>query len=469
MNWKRVLIGVVVVVLLLAGGYFVYQQFFAPPPAEEVTQTIPTDATTDVNTTSVSSSLGVVSAEGQIVPLRNAVLSFLAGGEVEELLVAPGTAVSANDPILKLDATDQEIALIQAQAGLATAQANVEVAQAGLQAAQTGQTAAQVGLDAAAVELALVTAEPTEAEIALQESAIALAEAAINQASAAQSVTLQGAGSAAEQAAAAQIRAAEAALLPAREALDVLNRDDSPNEDAVADAQRRYNAAVANVNAAQAGLDEVLAGATGGQRAAAFGGVTAAQASRDAAQAQLDLLLSGARDEQVTVAEARVAQAEASLAEAALAITQAEAAVAQAEAGAEQAAAVVATAQEALDNMTLTAPFDGVVADIIPEVGEVVGAGTPVVMFGDFSDWIVETTDLTELDVVELEIGDPVEVSIDAIPGEIITGTVTDIATTSTLTRGDVTYTVTIVLDEANELPLRWGMTVFVDVDVDEG
>ena len=167
--------------------------------------------------------------------------------------------------------------------------------------------------------------------------------------------------------------------------------------------------------------------------------------------------------------EAQVAQAEASLAESVLAIVQAEAAVSQAEAGVEQASEAVATAQEALDNMTLTAPFAGVVADIIPEVGEVVAAGMPVVMFGDFSDWIVETTDLTELDVVSLEVGDPVEVSIDAIPGEIVTGTVTDIATTSTLTRGDVTYTVTIVLDEASALPLRWGMTVFVDVDVDQG
>ena len=469
MNWKRVLIGVVVVVLLLAGGYFVYQQFFAPPPAEETVQTDAAGAAQDVNTTSVSSSLGIVSAEGQIIPLRNAMLSFLSGGEVEALLVMPGTAVAAGDPILKLDATDQEIALIQAQAGLATAQANVEAAQAGLQAAQTGQTAAQVGLDAANVQLALVKAEPTGAEIALQESAIALAEAAINQASAAQSVTLQGAGSAAERGAEAQLRAAEAAFLPAREALDVLNREDSPDEDALARAQRSYNAAVANVNAAQAALDEVLAGATGGQRAAAFGGVAAAQASRAAAQAQLDLLLAGSREEQITVVESQVAQAEASLAESALAVTQAEAAVAQAEAGVEQAAAAVSTAQEALDNMTLTAPFDGVVADIIPEVGEVISAGVPVVMFGDFSDWKVETTDLTELDVVSLKVGDPVEISIDAIPGEIVTGTVTDIATTSTLTRGDVTYTVTIVLDKASELPLRWGMTVFVDVDVDEG
>jgi hypothetical protein len=30
-----------------------------------------------------------------------------------------------------------------------------------------------------------------------------------------------------------------------------------------------------------------------------------------------------------------------------------------------------------------------------------------------------------------------------------------------------VTYEVTIALDDPGDLPLRWGMTVFVDVDVE--
>jgi multidrug resistance efflux pump len=119
--------------------------------------------------------------------------------------------------------------------------------------------------------------------------------------------------------------------------------------------------------------------------------------------------------------------------------------------------------------MTLNAPFDGVVADVQAEVGEVVSSSVPVVTFADFGGWLVKTTDLTELDVVELQEGDPVEIQIDAIPGERLIGTVTGIAATSQLTRGDVTYEVTIALDENSDLPLRWGMTVFVDVDVDQG
>jgi hypothetical protein len=61
-----------------------------------------------------------------------------------------------------------------------------------------------------------------------------------------------------------------------------------------------------------------------------------------------------------------------------------------------------------------------------------------------------------------------VEATIDALPGETLRGTVSDIAATASLVRGDITYVVTIDLEERPDLPLRWGMTVFVNVDVAE-
>ncbi len=459
MNWKRILIGVVVIVVLAAAGFFIYNQFFAPPSEAEVTDV--------VDTTVLPTDLALVSAEGQIVPLREAMLSFQTGGQIEEIIVQTDAAVSAGDPILRLDATDQEIALVQAQAALETAKAAKQSAEAGLEAAQTGARAAEVGVDAAEVALALVQADPTAEEIALQEAAVAVAEAGISQASASQSVVLQGPRTSQIQGAEAQLAAAEAALLPVRETLDVLRREDSPDEDALRRAQQNYNAAAANITAAQAAVEEARSGATSGQRTAAFGGVSGATAQRDAAQAQLDLLLSGAREEQIAVAEAGVEQAQAALQEALLASADSEAAVLQAEAGISQAEAAVDAAIDARDRMTLYAPFDGVIADVLVEKGEVVSSGTPVARIGDFSVWQVKTTDLTELDVVDLQVGDPVEIQVDAIPGETLNGVVSKIAETAQLVRGDVTYEVTIDLENPDELPLRWGMTVFVDVDVE--
>jgi len=464
MNWKRILLGAGIVIVLAGAIYFAYTQFFAPEP--EAAQTTASEEALG-NESVASSSLGMVSAEGEIVPLRDALLSFQTGGQVAEIIAEKGTVLASGDPIMRLNAADQEIALVQAQAALEIARAGKEAAEAGLLAAQTGEQAAEVGLQAAQVSLALAKAEPTDAEILLSESAVALAQAGVSQASAGQSVVLEGPANSQIQAAEAQLRAAEAQLLPVRDALDALNRANSNDEDALARAQFNYNAAVANVNAAQAAVDEARAGATSGQRQSASANVSAASAQQGAAQAQLDKLLAGTRPEQITVAESGVAQAQSAVAEAALSTEKAQAAVTQADAGIVQAEAAVESAQDALARMTLTAPFDGVVADIQTERGEVVSSGMPVVTFGDFGGWLVKTTDLTELDVVDLKIGAPVEVQIDAIPGELLQGTVLDIATNSQVTRGDVTYEVTIALDDLKELPLRWGMTVFVDVDVD--
>jgi HlyD family secretion protein len=458
------LLGVGIVLLVGGGIYFAYTQFFAPEPEVE-TSAVAEEAGADSSVSSTS--LGVVSAEGNIVPLRDALLSFQTAGEVVEVIAEKGTVVESGDPIIRLDATDQEIGLVQAQAAVEIAEAGKQTAEAVLLAAQTGEQAAEVGLQAAQVALALVMAEPTEAEILLSESGVALAQAGVGQAAAGQGVVLQGASNSQIQAAEAQLRAAEAQLLPVRDALDALVREESNDEDAVARAQLNYNAAVANVNAAQAAVEEARSGATSGQRTSAFGNVSAASAQRDAAQAQLEQLLAGSREEAITVAEASVAQAESAVAEAALAVVQAETAVTQADAGITQAEAAVDSAHDALARMTLSAPFDGVVADIQPALGEVVGSGVPVVTYGDFGGWLVKTSDLTELDVVDLKVGDPVEIQIDAIPSEVLIGTVSNIATTSQLTRGDVTYEVTIALDDLKDLPLRWGMTVFVDVDVE--
>jgi hypothetical protein len=79
----------------------------------------------------------------------------------------------------------------------------------------------------------------------------------------------------------------------------------------------------------------------------------------------------------------------------------------------------------------------------------------------------VETTDLSEADVVNIARDFPVEITLDAFPGETITGHVIDIASNSNLIRGDVTYVTTIALDDDKGLPLRWGMTTFVMIDTE--
>jgi len=116
-------------------------------------------------------------------------------------------------------------------------------------------------------------------------------------------------------------------------------------------------------------------------------------------------------------------------------------------------------AKDALANFVITAPFSGVVAEVNVKPGEQVGTETRAVSLADFSGWTVETTDITELEVVTLVVGQTVSIVPDALPDLQLTGTVTEISNAYTQSGGDILYTVRIKVNE-NDPGLKWGMTV---------
>lgn len=461
MNWKRLGIGIIVVAVLGGAGFWGYTQFLAPDTDEAAEET-------DVDALNVDTGIDLVAAEGVVLPLADAQLSFQTGGQLVEVLVEEGDPVSAGDALLKLDSIDQEIAISQAEAALTQAQANVETAEAGLLAAQTGLEVAQIGVTSAEAQLALTKAGPTDAQIALSEKSVAAAEASITQAAGSRDATLEEASSSEVSAAQAQLQAAQASYDQALKSYQPILQSDKPDDDVREQAQLQLNAALASLQSAQANLDEVLAGATSGERTAAYAGVQVAANQRDAAQAQFDLVLAGAKPEQIAVAEAGVDQAEASVTESELRIASAETAVTQAQAALVEAESALAAAQSALEKRTLTASFAGTVASIPVKEGQVMTPGVPVLTLADLSGWQIETTDLTELSVVTIAKGFEVEVTIDAFPGETFTGVVSDISSVSDVVRGDVTYVVTVDLGDGVDVPLRWGMTAFITIDSDQ-
>lgn len=127
----------------------------------------------------------------------------------------------------------------------------------------------------------------------------------------------------------------------------------------------------------------------------------------------------------------------------------------------ENAKAQVTAAESNLSNFILTAPFDGVIVDVAVEAGEQVSPETRAVSVADTSAWVVETTDVTELEVVQLAVGQRVTITADALSDAAMTGVVTEISGSSILQGGDVIYTVRITVDEADPR-VKWGMTVEV-------
>jgi multidrug resistance efflux pump len=110
-------------------------------------------------------------------------------------------------------------------------------------------------------------------------------------------------------------------------------------------------------------------------------------------------------------------------------------------------------------------PFDGVVSAVHVNPNEWVAPGSPVLLIANLDHLQVETTDLSEIDVTQIMVGDPAIITFDALPDLELQGTVTRIAPKSAEGSG-VNYPVII---ELSEIPaaLRWGMTAFVDIELD--
>jgi RND family efflux transporter MFP subunit len=120
-------------------------------------------------------------------------------------------------------------------------------------------------------------------------------------------------------------------------------------------------------------------------------------------------------------------------------------------------------AQSALLQTEVRAPFAGTIADVNVEVGEQAIAGQTMVTIGDISGWLIETTDLSELEITPVLVGDRATVTFDAFPDLVLDGTVDSIQVRGRTTDGSVVYAVSIRPDRHNP-DLRWGMTATVRI-----
>jgi HlyD family secretion protein len=197
-------------------------------------------------------------------------------------------------------------------------------------------------------------------------------------------------------------------------------------------ARLALNTAKMNTEAAQQRVDQLKSGSAIDRADGAQ--IAAAAAQRDAAQARLDQLKAEAEGRSESTFAATVKQAE----------------------------AAVKSAQTALADTELRAPFAGAIAQLNFKQGERVMPGAIKVVLADLSGWRITTDDLTEAKVPSIQIGQPVKITIDALPELELRGEVEAISAVSQLKGGDVTYPVKIRLID-NDARLRWGMTAAVD------
>lgn len=426
MKSKKLIITLIAAAIVVAGGFasITLPRLFAQPASAEPTPV-------------AAPQLPRTTAEGKVVPSRSVSLSAATSGTAAEILVKEGDQVAAGQVILRLENARLAASAAQAEAALARAQAKLAELKAG--ALPQEVASAQAAVDSAQAKLDRLAGD---ADVRSAQAAVASAQAALAK-------LREGASNDQRIAARAEVANAAAVRAQAQAAYDRVKDEANigarPESVALEQATNAYNAAAARladlergasaadlagararVDQAQAQLDALVA--------ARPADIAAAQAALRQAQAQLELTRNGARTEVIAAAEADVAAAQAGL-------DQARAALAETE---------------------LRAPFAGVIAELRPAAGEQVTPGAVVAQVADLGDWQIETTDLTELNVVRVKEGDAVTLTYDALPGETFRGTVARIKAIGENQKGEISYTV-IIRPEQSDPRLRWNMTAAVD------
>lgn len=124
----------------------------------------------------------------------------------------------------------------------------------------------------------------------------------------------------------------------------------------------------------------------------------------------------------------------------------------------------ITVAQATLNQAQITAPFSGTITNVEVMPGDIVSPGKVAFRIDDLSTLFVELQ-VSEIDVYQIQIGQPVSVTFDAIPNTVYAGQVNDIGLVGTSVSGVVNFPVTVQLTKADNT-VKTGMTAVANVTV---
>ena len=478
----------------------------AGPPEGIVTETVDRGEIT-----------AAVSAIGSIQPEARRTMAFRSAGEIDEVLVSEGDAVTSGQILARFDTQDMEIAVSQAELSVKTSELQLQKAEKGVEpkddevaSAKSAIESAEAALDdllgrptdedKKLAELNLVQAqlsvktselqlqkaeigvEPKEAEVESAQSAIDSAKAALddllsrpsdrdkelaefnlaqarNNLWSAQAQRDSTAGSIGVRA--AQVDAAEAAVAQAQIALQIAENQyrhslEGPSE-------REVRAAQAQLAQAEAGLARLYTQPREEDLDLARLQVQQARIAMQIAETQYSLSLKGPSEREIRAAQAQVAQARAGMARLYTEPRQEDLDLARLQV--KQATLSLESAQQQLNDAMITAPFDGRVTKVQIHVGDRASPGAPAIELIDLSGLHIKVL-IDETDIRKIRMGQEVGLTLDAFPDDEITGVVSDVEATGTRSEGLMTYGVTVDLGQP-DLPIKADMTATVNITVE--
>jgi multidrug efflux pump subunit AcrA (membrane-fusion protein) len=400
---------IILVTVLLAGcGSFIQT---APPPVP--TLVLDAGAAAPATQTPVSSSAaaalpasgGTVSASGNIAPAQLLAIASNTGGMIKLLDVQVGDRVEAGQVLVRLAGAEKLAAAVESANYelLAARQAMIDLNDNAGQArakAQKRLALAKDALDEATKHRGWKNYRPgDDDQIAVARADLIVAEDYLK-------------------------RVQDAYGGFADNPVD--NLDKAAAISAISAARKARDKAVGNLNFLLAMPDTI-------EVEKADADVAIATAELDAAQREFETLKNGPDPMALSLASERIKNAEAQL----------------------------NAAQAALADLEITAPFSGVVSKVSAHSGAWVMPGQAILTIADLEHLRVETTDLSERDVPQVEVGQSAAVRVKAL-GVVLKGRVSEIAPLADTLGGDVVYTTYIELENPPQ-NLRAGMSVDVE------
>lgn len=392
-----------------------------------------------------------IESSGAIEPQQQASLTWKAGGTVAEVLVQVGDTVPAGAPLATVDPGTAAATLAQAQSDLLTAQnalddllnPSAQTTALNIANAEKAVVDAQASLETAQEALA----ELNNIDLSYYQDQVTAAEEALVTAQQNAEKTNIGDLAAAVTRAEADLETKTNALSDAQTAqaqcpdcttvfVNALGRRMK-----LSDVQDQYDAAVTALRIAQLNYEQALNN-SGDAVTTAEENLADAQANLADAQARQnnpDPLELARRQAAVTLAEATLADAEERLAQLRLGPDPDDVA---------DAATRVEIAQIKLDALglqTLEAPFAGEVLAVNVQPGDPAAPGQVALVLANRSQLHVNVS-VDEGDVSQISVGDPVTLTVDALPDLSLPGRVAAIQSFGETVQGLVRYSVRVDL-----------------------
>jgi len=363
-----------------------------------------------------------LAASGTIAA-REANVAAELSGRVTQVWVEEGDSVEAGAPLFALDNAILQAQLDQAVTAVDAARTTVAAARLQEEAARLQYEMALQGArlqEQAARAVAWTASTPAEFDLPAWyfQQAETISATAVEVQEAYDALELERANLAAVRRAAsnADLVAAETRLAETQATLLVAQQTLTQSRgiaDVEAVAQEQLDAARTDLEAAQTAYDRMLSTTAANDMREARARAAVAQARYDIARDRLDMLRTGQYSLQVQAAWAGLRLAEAG--------------VAQAEGNLAQAEAALAVLEATLAKTTVHAPFAGVVLTRHIEVGEIVAAGSTVLVIGQLHE-VELTVYVGETSYGQVALGQATRITVDSFPGQSFAGTVVHIA-----------------------------------------